>query len=239
MNVRFYRCALIACLVSACIVSFRTVAHAETGTGLPADMAAHVAACTGCHGERGEGVPNAYFPRLAGKPADYLTNQLVAFRLGRRRYAPMNYLLEFVPDPALRAMAAYFAAEPADPVPPVTPVVSHAVLAEGEALVTRGDAARGVIPCTACHGQALTGLQPAIPGLLGLKASYLTAQLGEWRYGTRVAKAPDCMQTIAANLTEDDATAIAAFLSSLPSSSAPPLARGTLVPPIPCGSEPS
>ncbi len=40
-------------------------------------------------------------------------------------------------------------------------------------------------------------MEPAIPGLLGLRASYISAQLGGWRYGTRTAAAPDCMQIVA------------------------------------------
>ena len=54
-------------------------------------------------------------------------------------------------------------------------------------------------------------MEPAIPGLLGLRASYISAQLGGWRYGTRTAAAPDCMQIVAGYLTEDDVKAIAAF----------------------------
>jgi cytochrome c553 len=54
------------------------------------------------HGRQGEATKNDYFPRLAGKPAAYLMNQLVAFRDGRRRYPPMNYLLEYIPDQYLQ-----------------------------------------------------------------------------------------------------------------------------------------
>ena len=39
-------------------------------------------ACARCHGAKGEGTNNVYFPRLAGKPAGYLTNQLLAFHTG-------------------------------------------------------------------------------------------------------------------------------------------------------------
>ena len=52
------------------------------------------------------------------------------------------------------------------------------MLARGEALVTHGDPQRGVPACAGCHGPALTGMEPAIPGLLGLRASYISAQLG-------------------------------------------------------------
>ena len=80
-------------------------------TGHPPDtMEARLMACAACHGTQGQGTNNAYFPRLAGKPAGYLMNQLVAFRDGRRRYPPMNYLLEYIPDAYLRQMAEYFSA---------------------------------------------------------------------------------------------------------------------------------
>jgi cytochrome c553 len=75
----------------------------------PDTMAARVLACASCHGAQGEGTSDVYFPRLAGKPAGYLYNQLVAFRDGRRRYPPMNYLLEFLPDDYLKKIAEHFA----------------------------------------------------------------------------------------------------------------------------------
>ena len=59
-------------------------------------------------------------------------------------------------------------------------------------------------------------MEPAIPGLLGLRASYISAQLGGWRYGTRTAAAPDCMQIVASLLTEDDVKAVAACLVVAP-----------------------
>lgn len=43
--------------------------------GLPAK---NVPACTGCHGDKGQG--NAMFPRLAGQHQDYLVKQLTVFQ---------------------------------------------------------------------------------------------------------------------------------------------------------------
>src|SRR3954468_14268259 len=64
--------------------------------------------CVTCHGQSGQGTSNGYFPRIAGKPAGYLFNQLVAFRDGSRRYPPMNYLVAYLPDSYLREMATHF-----------------------------------------------------------------------------------------------------------------------------------
>jgi cytochrome c553 len=206
----------------------------------PDTMEARLLACAACHGRQGEGTKNDYFPRLAGKPAGYLMNQLVAFRDGRRRYPPMNYLLEYIPDSYLQKMADYFAALRPTPVPQTVAAASPALLARGRSLATEGDPAHGVPPCAGCHGPALTGMEPGIPGLTGLHASYISAQLGAWRYGTRTATPPDCMQFVAASLTESDVTAVAAWLASLPIPPDPsPLSQGRLTMPLACGSEPN
>jgi cytochrome c553 len=214
-------------------------AHAQSTEKAPDTMAARVLACASCHGAEGEGTSDVYFPRLAGKPAGYLYNQLIAFRDERRKYPPMNYLLDFLPDAYLKKMADHFASlRPPFPAP-ATPTVSNEILARGEALVKDGDSKQGIPPCSACHGPALGGMEPAIPGLLGLRASYISAQLGGWRYGTRTAAAPDCMQIVAGLLTEDDVKAVAAYLSSRAAPKDPSFApRGSLPMPLECGSQP-
>jgi cytochrome c553 len=204
----------------------------------PDTMTARVLACASCHGPDGEGTSDAYFPRLAGKPAGYLYNQLVAFRDGRRKYPPMNYLLEFLPDEYLKMIADHFASlRPSFPAPAI-PTVSAEILARGQAIATQGDSQRGLPACASCHGSTFGGMEPAIPGLLGLRASYISAQLGGWRYGTRTAIAPDCMQIVAGLLTEDDVKAVAAYLSSRPPATDPSFAKQGSVPmPLSCGSE--
>jgi cytochrome c553 len=215
------------------------VVPAQAVERAPDTMEARLLACAACHGRQGEGTKNDYFPRLAGKPAGYLMNQLVAFRDGRRRYPPMNYLLEYLPDAYLRKIADYFSAMRPPPAPQAVADVSSTLLARGHALVTEGDQAHGAPACAGCHGPRLTGMEPAIPGLVGLHASYISAQLGAFRYGTRTAPAPDCMQLVAASLSESDVTAVAAWLASLPMPSDPsPVPKGTLPMPFACGSEP-
>jgi cytochrome c553 len=212
---------------------------AQPAEQAPETMEARVMACAPCHGAKGEGTDNAYFPRLAGKPAGYLVNQLLAFHTGRRHYPPMNYLLEYLPEDYLRKIAEYFAAQqPPLPTPAVSDVGKD-VLERGESLVAHGDAANTIPACSSCHGPHLTGMEPAIPGLLGLRAAYISAQLGAWRYGTRTAAKPDCMQIVAGHLTEDDVKAIAAFLASRPAPPDPsPAAQGSYTLPFACGSEP-
>src|SRR6202012_4112199 len=99
------------------------LAAPEASGAMPSAMDERVRACTSCHGVQGQGLNNDYFPRIAGKPADYLFNQLTAFRDGGRTYPPMGYLLAFLPDDYLRQISQYFA----DLQPPY-PNADHAAL---------------------------------------------------------------------------------------------------------------
>ena len=48
------------------------------------------------------------------------------------------------------------------------------MLARGQVLVT-GDPAKDDPACVACHGAGLTGMKPGIPGLVGLRPTYIAA----------------------------------------------------------------
>ncbi len=234
-----YRIALLIVVLIAPCVGWCVSAHAaEPATeAAPDTMQARVMGCAACHGAHGEGTDNDYFPRLAGKPAGYLYLQLRAFRDGGRKYPPMNYLLAYLPDPYLRQIAEHFAAQHPPYPPPAAPAADPKDLERGRSLVTAGDPARGVPACASCHGRELTGMAPAIPGLVGLHANYISAQLGAWRYGTRRAVAPDCMHDIASKLSGDDITAVAAWLAAQPAPQNPlPATQDAAKLPLACGS---
>ena len=218
----------LAAAVAAFATTFggaRVGAAAATGAATAAppfddSIAQRVLACTGCHGREGRVAPGGYQPRIAGKPAGYLSHQLLNFRDGRRAYGPMTTLLDplggAAGDAYLREIAAHFASLELPYPPPLPTAADAATLARGEALVRRGDPARHLPACTRCHGEAMTGVAPAIPGLLGLPRDYLNAQLGAWRTGHRRAQAPDCMAVVANALAPDDVAALTAWLAAQP-----------------------
>ncbi len=232
--------SLLAVLLSVSVLScIAGHALAQTKAEVPDTMAERTLACTACHGKEGRATRDGYFPRIAGKPAGYLVNQLRNFRDGHRRYPQMTYMVAHLSDAYLKEMADYFSMLDL-PYPPAQPAaVSKQVFEYGRNLALNGDPARKIPACTACHSEKLTGMQPTIPGLLGLSRDYLNAQFGAWRLGGRRATAPDCMAEISRKLTPEDIGAISAWLSSQPvpiDMKAQPPAVSKL--PIRCGSFP-
>ena len=181
-------------------------------------MAKRMQACTTCHGAQGISSNQAYFPRIAGKPTQYLFNQLQNFKEGRRHYGLMVGMVEHLSDAYLLEMAQYFSQLDLPYAPPtrLKTIVSEATLKLGKTLASHGVKSRNIPACTACHGAALMGVQPAIPALLGLPRDYLVAQLGGWQTGLRRTHAPDCMGRVAKLLKPADVEAVASWLSIQP-----------------------
>lgn len=183
----------------------------------PDDMTKRVAPCMACHGKEGRATSDGYYPRIAGKPAGYLHNQLLNFRDGRRRQYPlMTYLVQHLSDDYLREMATWFSAQHL-PYPPPQPIdASPAMLERGRMLALEGDPSKDIPACASCHGKTLTGVAPAVPGLLGLPRDYLNGQFGAWREGSRRAATPDCMAEITQRLSVEDISAVSAWLATQP-----------------------
>ncbi|MFY7865476.1 c-type cytochrome [Roseateles sp.] len=199
-------------------------------------MAQRAKACTLCHGKEGRAAADGYYPRLAGKPAGYLYKQLLNFRDGRRDYGLMSELIEPLSDAYLKELADYFSQLSLPYAPAQAPGLSPEELSRGQQLVLQGDPARKLPACVQCHGQALTGVQPFIPGLLGLPRDYLNGQLGAWRSGQRRAVPPDCMAHIAKQLAPAEINAISHWLAAQePSAGAKPAPSLAQPLPLECG----
>ncbi|HYX66110.1 MAG TPA: c-type cytochrome [Burkholderiales bacterium] len=179
-------------------------------------MEERVAPCTTCHGSETQATKDGFSPRIAGKPAGYLFNQLVSFRDGRRTYPPMVYLVQYMTDGYLREMAEDFARLELPYPPPEAAALPDAAQARARRIVEHGDPQRDVPACVACHGARLSGTQPAIPAVLGLPRQYLNAQFGAWRNGRLRSVAPDCMAEVARRLAQEDISLLASWLAAQP-----------------------
>jgi cytochrome c553 len=235
MTAPIFQRLLCPLLLIACLP---TLAWATAPAMLPDTMAQRLLACTACHAKKIEN-SDAFFPHIAGKPEGYLYNQLLNFREGRRQYPLMTYMVDHMPDAYLREIAHYFAQQEPAPVPPQATTASTTTLARGRTLVLSGDASIKVPACIACHGQKLTGVAPAIPGLLGLPRDYINAQFGAWKNHLRRANAPDCMAQVATRLSNADVAAVSAWLSTqtMPQDARPASKLEARLP-LACGSVP-
>ena len=196
------------------IVLFLSAPVANAASDPPDTMFERVKPCTLCHGESDQAGQHVYYPRIGGKPAGYLYNQLRNFRDGRRHYQPMAILLENMSDDYLMDIARYFSAQ----MLPVYQPELHSLQIEerelAETMIFSGDPDRDIPACSDCHGRALMGKTPFIPGLLGLPRVYLSAQFGSWRNGGLIrGQTADCMSEIAEKLTDQEINAIAKWLS--------------------------
>ncbi len=68
-------------------------------------------------------------------------------------------------------------------------------------------------PCGTCHGPDLMGVAD-VPPIAGRSPSYLVRQLYDMQRGARNGASAQLMKLVVANLTADDMTAIAAYVSS-------------------------
>ena len=229
---RLVRQAALACGMGLALTS---AGAALAAAPFEDTIAQRTLACTACHGPQGRAAPDGYYPRLAGKPALYLYNQLLNFRDGRRHYGLMTQLIAPLTDAYLMEIAQYFSGLEV-PYPAPLPASSPAsVLQLGRQLALQGDAARQVPACVQCHGERMTGVLPTTPGLLGLPRDYLNAQLGAWKAGQRHAQSPDCMKEVASRLSLQDINAVASWIAAQPlpadthpAASLPPAAPGSI-----------
>lgn len=231
--------SLVTLTAAVLLGVFGQNARAQPGSTIPDSIAQRTQACAACHGKEGRATRDGYFPRIAGKPAGYLYNQLINFREGRRQYPLMTYMVAHLSDDYLMEMATYFSELNLPYPPPQPPTAGREALERGRMLVVNGDPARNIPACVACHGAKLTGALPAIPSLVGLSRDYLNSQFGAWKTVSRKAAAPDCMAEISRQLTPEDIGAVTAWLASqsIPSDMTP-VAANAIELPLPCGSAP-
>ena len=180
------------------------------------DMTERIKPCEACHGNQGRAGPDGYYPRLAGKPASYLYNQMENFSHGRRRYTMMRRMMEPLSSQYQREMADYSANLQVPYLPSTikSTALSPTQMARGKQLALQGDSTLNIPACNTCHGDNLMGNAANAPSLLGMPSAYLGAQLSAWSFGDRTTIAPDCMSDIAKHLAADDAAAVTGWLAA-------------------------
>ena len=176
-------------------------------------MAERLRPCASCHEQSDEAAAQEnYAPSIKGKPAEYLYQQLLHYREGRRVNKVMNHLLAYLSEEYLREIASYYSQfEAIQYVIPKKRLTQNPDLAEKAMRIVQENTSEHVA-CVACHGGDLRGDGIAIPSLRGLSATYISAQLSSWQNNARQARSPDCMAKVAKSLSSADIAAVADWI---------------------------
>lgn len=176
----------------------KIVATAVKVSGDVASGKQRAAACAGCHGVQGVS-PNDTWPNLAGQNAVYLARILAAYKSGDQKDVAMTPLAQALGSTDIQNLAAYYAAQSCKAESSGKPVGDAAA---GKALARN---------CSACHGEAGIGSNPAWPKLAAQKPGYLVNALKAFRAGLR--KDP-MMAGVSRGLSDADITNLAAYYAA-------------------------
>lgn len=184
------------------------------GLGVAWAAPSQVSQCAGCHGQNGMGNPSAGFPALAGQPANYIEQQLYAFKHGSRHNGMMKSFAGQLNARDRKAIADYYANLPVQ-VPASLPAAPKGDLGANLAIHGAGVGTAHAIPaCESCHGAGGRGVGPMFPRLAGQPEKYLETQLLDWQKGTRNEANVHIMQQIALMLSKDQIKAVSAYFAA-------------------------
>lgn len=130
-------------------------------------------ACAACHGADGNSTIDLH-PSLAGQQPVFLTLQMILFREGIRRFAPMNEVMKGVSDSDIEALSAFYAAQAPRHDPPE----------RNEAKATRGAVLSERFRCNVCHMPGYVG-QNQVPRLSRQREDFLLHAMQEYQAGRR------------------------------------------------------
>ena len=167
------------------------------------------AGCFACHGEHGI-APDPQFPNLAGQSAVAIYKQLHDYKSGSRVNDIMTGMAQALEDPDILNVANYYASSTARALDPKSVPFTAT---EVKRLVERGDPARGIPACNACHARDAGGPLET-PTLTRQSQNYLAQQLHGFKTGDRRNDIYTRMRSIAAKLTDQEIQALATFYAT-------------------------
>jgi len=203
-------------------------AQASSAPSAPADApfadgdvargATKATVCSACHGPNGNST-SPEWPRLAAQNAVYIVEQLRLFRSGVRNNPVMKPLASTLSDQDIDDIAVYYEAQT-----PLGLEADPSYWQAGEALYLRGDRAREVPACVACHGPVGRGnLAAGYPALRAQQSVYVVRQLNDYASGARYTGAhPEAasrngamMFTIARRLSPEQIRDVASYVQGM------------------------
>ena len=184
------------------------IANGDPGKG--GELAADV--CTACHLPNGETSDPRSIPTITGQSAPAIYKQLRDIKGGIRESEIMKPIADELDEKSISDLAAYYSGlRRRNDDNPESAAVSEQTIS----LALRGDAARGLPACAACH-EARSGGPWEAPNLTGQYYSYFEAQLNAYATGKRKNDLYARMRTIASKLTAKEIAELSAYYNAPP-----------------------
>ncbi|MES2832303.1 MAG: c-type cytochrome [Pseudomonadota bacterium] len=172
------------------------------------DTARGIAACVACHGAAGASTIGQN-PKLGGQHEAYVYKQLVNFKGPERKNAIMTPIATMLTDEEMKNISAYLDKQ----TPKAGAAKNKEIVELGKRIYRGGIAEKNVPACAACHGPTGAGMPAQFARLSGQHQEYSTAQLVNFRNGTRKNSAQ--MTTISKRLSDDEMQAVSDYVAGL------------------------
>ncbi len=165
--------------------------------------------CAKCHYESGVS-DDPEMPHLAGQRASYLFKQLQDFSADARDGGRMNKVAKKLSDEQLADLSALYAGK-------ALPIEDGVSAPAALALVTSGDAARGIKSCAGCHGDDGRGKleEYDAPAIAGAPLLYFEMMMAAFRDGDRSNDPDGVMGRASTGLTDDEIGDLARYYLAL------------------------
>ncbi len=220
MKVASIGSVVLAALLAGAVAQAQEAAHALSIEGGSAENGATKAAiCAACHGPNGNSA-NPEWPSLAGQAATYTAAQLRLFKEQVRNNPVMQPIITPLNEADFKDLAVYFAAQT-----PQGLEADPSYWQSGERIYKRGDTARNIPACIACHGPIGRGnLAAGYPALRAQHSVYTVKQLNDYANGTRypgatpekpVSPNAAIMATIAKRLTAEEIRDVSSYIQGM------------------------
>jgi cytochrome c553 len=203
--------------IVACLVFMTTNIMAA---GDPAAGKDKSAVCAACHGADGNSMVPAW-PTIAGQHEEYLYQQLLDFKSGKRDNPQMAPILIPLSEEDLSDLSAYYASQTPKQLTAKEQIIvngeeSTARLIDAEYIYRVGNPETGLSACMACHGPNGAGNPAAkFPSINAQHADYTAMTLKAYKSEMRKNDANMIMRSITSKMTNEEIDIIANYLQGL------------------------
>lgn len=206
--------SLIPALAAAALLTAGPTLASEAGVGGDVEKGKEKAGqiCQACHGMDGNGVPGQpIWPKLAGQHPKYIYKQLMNFKNNERYNIQMTPMAMPLTEEEVANLAAYYGT-----LEQSGGTAEADLVQQGEQIYRAGNPATGVPACSGCHGPTGIGSNLAkFPRISGQYSEYVAQTLQYFRSQERANDPNGMMRGVAANLTDDEIQAVAAYVEGL------------------------